>query len=41
MAQALIGGADLAIGVDHPVYTAAIDRVPAAVRSSLAQDLRA
>ena len=37
---ALIGGAELAIGVDHPVYTAVLERVPAAVKSSLTKDLR-
>ena len=41
MAQALIGGADLALGVDHSIYTFALDPVPTAVRSSLAQDLQA
>ena len=40
MSQALVGGADLAIGVEHPAYTAVIERVPAAVRLSLAGDLR-
>jgi hypothetical protein len=40
MSQALIAGAELAIGVDHAVYNAAIEIVPAAVRSSLLQDLR-
>jgi hypothetical protein len=40
MAQALAGGAALAMGVDHPVYTALIDRVPAAITASLLQDLR-
>ena len=32
-------GAALAIGVDHPAYRAALDPVPAAVRSALLQDL--
>jgi Protein of unknown function (DUF3501) len=40
MSRALAGGAELAIGIDHPVYTAAIDPVPAAAKSSLMQDLR-
>ena len=37
---ALIGGAELAIGVDHAVYTAALDPVPVAVKSALTRDLR-
>ena len=37
---ALIGGAELAIGVDHAVYTAALDPVPTAVNSALTRDLR-
>ena len=41
MAGALKGGARLAAGVDHPHYRAAIEDIPAAVRSSLAGDLRA
>lgn len=40
MARALKDGAALGMGVDHPVYTAAIDRLPDAVRSALMQDLR-
>ena len=40
MIAALRAGGDLAIGVAHPAYTAQIDRVPPAVRSSLAGDLR-
>jgi uncharacterized protein DUF3501 len=40
MMSVLVGGAALAIGVDHPDYTAAIDRVSSAVRTSLMQDLR-
>jgi hypothetical protein len=32
-------GAALAIGVDHPAYRAALDPVPAEVRSALAQDV--
>ena len=40
MIAALRAGGDLAIGVAHPAYTAQIDRVPLAVKSSLAGDLR-
>ncbi len=40
MVSALAGGAALAIGVDHPFYTAAIDGVKSEVRTSLVQDLR-
>ena len=40
MIAALRAGGDLAIGVAHPAYTAQIDRVPPAVKSSLAGDLR-
>ena len=40
MISVLVGGAALAIGVDHPVYTAAIDGVSSEVRTSLVQDLR-
>ena len=40
MTQALNAGAELALGIDHPVYNAAIESVPAAVRSSLLQDLQ-
>ena len=32
-------GAALAIGVDHPVYRAALDPVPPQIRAALAQDL--
>jgi hypothetical protein len=32
-------GARLAIGVEHPAYRAALDPVPAEIRSALAQDL--
>jgi Protein of unknown function (DUF3501) len=39
MVGALQRGARLAAGVDHPQYRAAIDDLPAAVRSSLAGDL--
>lgn len=41
MKNALLGGAALAIGVDHPVYTVAIDGVSSDVRTSLIQELRA
>ena len=40
MIAALHADSDLAIGVAHPAYAAQIDRVPLAVRSSLAGDLR-
>jgi hypothetical protein len=32
-------GAALAIGVDHPAYSAALDPVPSQIRTALAQDL--
>lgn len=38
--RALGEGGALAIGVDHPVYTATIEIVPAALRSSLMRDLQ-
>ncbi|HXZ55666.1 MAG TPA: DUF3501 family protein [Burkholderiales bacterium] len=38
MAQALKGGAALAIGIDHPRYAASVETSPG-VRSSLARDL--
>jgi hypothetical protein len=41
MQSALAGGATLAIGVDHPVYSATIGKVEPAVKASLLQDLRA
>jgi len=40
MMSVLVGGAALAVGVDHPVYTVAIDGVSSEVRTSLVQDLR-
>jgi hypothetical protein len=40
MTAALHAGGGLAIGVEHAAYTAEIDRVPAATRSSLLGDLR-
>jgi len=39
MAQALKYGVGLAVGVDHPAYTAALDTLPANIRNSLAGDL--
>lgn len=38
--QALAAGGALGVGIDHPVYTAAIDSVSPEVRTSLLQDLR-
>ena len=40
MVQALMGGAQLAIGVDHPQYKVSLDPVDGAVRASLLGDLR-
>jgi len=40
MIAAMRADSDLAIGVAHPAYAAQIDRVPLAVRASLAGDLR-
>jgi hypothetical protein len=39
MAEALKYGVGLAIGVDHPAYTAALDPVPADIRAALVKDL--
>jgi DNA-binding helix-hairpin-helix protein with protein kinase domain len=39
MARALKQGAGLAIGVDHPRYTAVVDPVPSNIRNSLVSDL--
>jgi len=39
MAKALKRGVDLAIGVDHPAYSATIAAVDRAMRASLAEDL--
>jgi hypothetical protein len=39
MVQALRKGAALAVGVDHPAYTATVARVDPAVREALAHDL--
>ena len=40
MISALVNSAALAIGVDHPAYTATVENVSPAVRTSLVQDLR-
>jgi hypothetical protein len=40
MIGALVARAALAIGVDHPLYSAAIDSVGPEVRTSLVRDLR-
>jgi hypothetical protein len=40
MIDSLVARAALAIGVDHPLYTKAIDSVSPEVRTSLMQDLR-
>ena len=40
MIEALRAGAKLAIGVDHPQYTAVADPVDPNVRQSLLNDLR-
>ena len=40
MLQALNDGSALGIGVDHPVYTATLEVVQAALRTSLLQDLQ-
>ncbi|MEW5893318.1 MAG: DUF3501 family protein [Pseudomonadota bacterium] len=39
MVSAVKAGAAIAVGVDHPAYTAAIDPLPANMRDSLAADL--
>lgn len=39
MARDLKSGSSLSIGVDHPHYHAALDPVPAVLRTSLSQDL--
>ena len=39
MVKALKGGAELSMGVDHPVYSATVDPVDPSVRASLANDL--
>lgn len=40
MTQALKRGAPLAIGIDHPEYSASVGAVPAAVHGSLVNDLK-
>jgi hypothetical protein len=39
MAEALKYGVALSVGVDHPYYTAALDPLPAQIRTALAKDL--
>jgi hypothetical protein len=39
MVKAVKQGAEVAMGIDHPAYTRAIDPIPAATRDSLARDL--
>lgn len=39
MVQAVKQGAAVAMGIDHPAYTHAVDPIPAATRDSLARDL--
>ncbi len=39
MVRDVKAGADIAMGIDHPDYTAVVDPVPRAVRDSLAADL--
>jgi uncharacterized protein DUF3501 len=39
MADALKYGVGLAVGIDHPHYTASVDPLPSGIRSSLASDL--
>jgi len=41
MIRALMAGAALAVGVDHPAYTAVVEPVPETIRQSLCGDLRA
>jgi glycerol-3-phosphate dehydrogenase subunit C len=40
MIAALKQGAELSMGIDHPAYQAALDPVPAQIRTSLLQDLQ-
>ena len=40
MSAALGAGGELAIGVEHPAYSAQIESVPPAIKASLRQDLR-
>ncbi len=39
MVRDVKAGADIAVGIDHPNYTAVVDPVPREVRDSLAEDL--
>jgi hypothetical protein len=39
MVKAVKQGAEVAMGIDHPAYTHAVDQIPAATRDSLARDL--
>jgi hypothetical protein len=39
MAESLKYGVSLAIGVDHPHYSAKLDPVPAEIRAALMRDL--
>ncbi len=39
MVKAVKQGAAVAMGIDHPAYTHAVDPIPAATRDSLARDL--
>ncbi|MBS0543870.1 MAG: DUF3501 family protein [Proteobacteria bacterium] len=39
-ARAMLLGAALAVGIDHPAYAAVVEPVPATVRNSLCGDLR-
>jgi Protein of unknown function (DUF3501) len=41
MTQALKRGVTLAVGIDHPEYSASVGAVPAAMHASLVNDLRA
>ncbi len=40
MVAALKAGAEIALGVEHPAYTATAERLPTATKSSLLKDLR-
>lgn len=39
MKQALHGGAEISVGVDHPAYSAAVSPLPKNIRASLCEDL--